>query len=70
MQGPAKPLVYKGSWIERLNKAGVSVAGFDMQGCGFSQGLRGLRSFFESFEDVIADAVQFRRCVSCRMVDC
>lgn len=33
-----------------------------MQGCGFSEGLRGLRSFFESFEDVIADAVQFRRC--------
>ena len=60
-QGAGKPLVYQGSWIERLNNAGVSVAGFDMQGCGFSEGLRGLRSFFESFEDVIADAVQFRR---------
>lgn len=62
VQGAAKPLVYKGSWIERLNNQGVSVAGFDMQGCGFSEGLRGLRSFFESFDDVIADAVQFRRC--------
>jgi acylglycerol lipase len=62
-QGAGKPLIYKGSWIERLNRAGVSVAGFDMQGCGFSEGLRGLRSFFESFEDVIADAVQFRRLI-------
>jgi alpha-beta hydrolase superfamily lysophospholipase len=61
VQGTAKPLLYLGSWIERLNSAGISVAGFDMQGCGFSEGLRGLRSFFESFEDVIADAVQFRR---------
>jgi alpha-beta hydrolase superfamily lysophospholipase len=70
LQGAGKPLIYKGSWIERLNSAGVSVAGFDMQGCGFSEGLRGLRSFFESFEDVIADAVQFRRCAADRVMNC
>jgi hypothetical protein len=61
LQGAGRPLVYSGSWIKRLNNAGISVAGFDMQGCGFSEGLRGLRSFFESFEDIIADALQFRR---------
>lgn len=62
-QGPGKPLIYSNSWVERLNNEGISVAGFDQQGAGFSEGLRGLRSYFESFDDVIADAVQFRRLI-------
>ncbi len=61
MQGPGKPVQYSGSWIEKWNQAGISVAGFDMQSCGFSEGLKGLRNFFESFDDIIADAIQFRR---------
>lgn len=129
-QGAGKPQVYAGSWVERLNAAGISVAGDDMQvgqgaswmlgvlcrlcgkhmkgcfvgevheersgmssevgahlrrvpctrpvlvlhcsllhilhtiiqGCGFSEALRGLRGFFNSLDDVIADATQFRRC--------
>ena len=61
MQGPGKPQVYAGSWVERLNRAGISVAGHDMQGNGFSQGLRGRRGYFDSLDDVIADAIQFRR---------
>jgi alpha-beta hydrolase superfamily lysophospholipase len=61
MQGPGKPQVYAGSWVERLNQAAISVAGHDMQGNGFSQGLRGRRGYFDSLDDVIADAIQFRR---------
>lgn len=63
-QGPGKPMQYEGSWVQQLNDAGISVCGFDMQGCGFSEGLKGLRSYFESFDDLIADVVQFRRLVS------
>ena len=61
MQGVGNPQLYAGSWVERLNDAGVSVAGHDMQGLGFSEGLHGRRGYFDSLDDIIADAIQFRR---------
>lgn len=53
--------MYAGSWVEHLNNAGISVVGHDMQGNGFSQGVKGRRGYFDSLDDVIADAIQFRR---------
>jgi Serine aminopeptidase, S33 len=61
MQGVGNPQLYAGSWVEALNDAGISVAGHDMQGLGFSEGLHGRRGYFDSLDDVIADSIQFRR---------
>lgn len=62
MQSPGQALEYGGSWVEHLNNAGISVAAHDMQSCGFSEGVGGRRSFFTAFEDLVSDALQFRRC--------
>jgi len=51
--------VYEGSWIQALNKIGYSCCGIDVQSMGRSAGFGGLRSYFESFEDVIADDFAF-----------
>mmetsp|Transcript_28713 Transcript_28713/g.80827 ORF Transcript_28713/g.80827 Transcript_28713/m.80827 type:complete len:332 (-) Transcript_28713:169-1164(-) len=60
-QGPRKPKVYKGSWVENWNKAGYSVCGIDTQGHGRSEGYCGLRWYFNSFDDLVDDVLQFRR---------
>ena len=65
MQKPGQALEYEGSWVEHLNSAGISVASHDMQSCGYSEGVGGRRSFFSAFEDLAADALQFRRCHLC-----
>jgi acylglycerol lipase len=49
---------YEGSWAQRLNAAGISVCGVDNQGCGRSQGARGLRFYVESFDDYVDDVLQ------------
>ncbi len=41
--------------------SGFAVCGIDSQSCGFSEGVSGLRNFFESFDDLVADVIQFRR---------
>jgi len=63
-QGIGKPLQYEGSWIQTWNRAGVSVCGHDIQGSGFSESLHGVRSYFESFDDLLAATLQMRRSVS------
>ena len=57
--GVGKDRVYEGSWIQALNKIGYSCCGIDVQSMGRSAGFGGLRSYFESFEDVIADDFAF-----------
>lgn len=47
-QGPGQAPQYTGSWAERFNAAGISVCGVDNQGCGRSEGARGLRFYVES----------------------
>lgn len=55
---PGKPQQYEGSWVQRLNAAGVSVCGIDNQGCGRSEGLKSLRFYVESFDDYVNDVLQ------------
>lgn len=52
---------YSNSWVERWNASGISVCGLDLQGCGRSEGARGLRIFVEQFEDYISDNIQLAR---------
>lgn len=40
----------------------MSVCGHDIQGSGFSESLHGVRSYFESFDDLLAATLQMRRC--------
>ena len=61
VQGPGRPSLYEGSWIQLLNVSGFAVCGIDSQSCGFSEVVSGLRNYFESFDDLVADVVQFRR---------
>lgn len=61
VQGPGKPKVYQGSWVQAFNKAGYSVCGIDQQGLGFSEGARSLRCYVEAFDDYIRDVVELRR---------
>lgn len=60
-QGVGKPVLYEGSWIQQWNAAGIAVCGHDHQGSGFSDDFKGHRSYFESFDDLLADTVQLRR---------
>jgi alpha-beta hydrolase superfamily lysophospholipase len=46
---------FAGSWVEALNATNISIAALDAQSCGRSQGARGLRSFVERFDDLVAD---------------
>lgn len=56
--------VYPGSWVEGLNRAGFSVAGFDMQSHGWSQGARGLHVFCEEFDHLCDDLRRFAELIS------
>lgn len=51
--------MYPGSWVEGLNQAGFSVAGFDLQSHGWSQGARGLHVFCEEFDHLCDDLRRF-----------
>lgn len=67
-QGPGKPKVYSGSWIQAFNQAGFSVCSIDQQGLGFSEGARHLRCFVETFDDYVRDVLQLRRSLdSCKV---
>ena len=45
--------------IEKLNEEGYSCCGIDVQSNGRSGGYKGLKNYFESFDDVIADDFAF-----------
>ncbi|UPR03858.1 alpha/beta-hydrolase [Chloropicon primus] len=51
--------IYRGSWIEELNNRGYSCCGIDVQSKGRSEGCKGLQSYFESFDNVVADELAF-----------
>lgn len=53
---------YSGSWVEQWNARGISVCGLDLQGCGRSEGRRGLRFYVERFDDYVDDVLQLARC--------
>jgi alpha-beta hydrolase superfamily lysophospholipase len=63
LQGRGKAPQYSGSWVEAMNKDGWFVAGFDMQSCGHSDGIAQYRNYFESFDDLVDDALQLSKCV-------
>ena len=50
---------YAGSWIEELNKQGYSCCGVDVQSKGRSGGYKGLKNYFNSFDDVVDDDFAF-----------
>eukprot|EP00887_Chlorella_sp_A99_P006074 scaffold22.g6074.t1 len=54
-KAPGQVPVYEGSWVQRFNAAGISVASLDNQGCGRSEGLR---FYVERFDDLVADLIQ------------
>lgn len=51
--------IYKGSWIESLNKNNYSVYGLDLQGHGVSEGWRNLRAHVNKFDDFVYDVIQY-----------
>lgn len=55
--GVGKPPVYRGSWVEALNSAGFAVVSMDLQSHGASEGLYGLRCYFNKFDDLVEDIV-------------
>lgn len=54
-------MAYEGSWAQQWNARGISLCGIDLQGCGRSEGKRGLRFFCERFEDYVEDVLQLAR---------
>ncbi|GLI58721.1 hypothetical protein VaNZ11_000474, partial [Volvox africanus] len=58
-QGPGKPCVYEGSFVQQLNVAGYAVCGNDDRGAGRSGGLRG---YCDSFNDYVSDLLDVARC--------
>lgn len=60
-QGVNKPHVYSGSWVEQLNQAGFAVAAIDHQSHGASEGIHGLRCYFQRFDDLALDVAVFAR---------
>lgn len=60
-QGVHKPHVYDGSWVEQLNAAGFAVAAIDHQSHGASEGIKGLRCYFQHFDDLALDVAVFAR---------
>lgn len=61
---------YDGSWVEALNEDGLVCTGFDAQGYGLSQpGPGGTPFFFEKFDDLITDLIQFRGMIQAKFPD-
>ena len=60
-QNLGEPQAYEGSWAQLWNAAGISLCGIDLQGCGRSEGKRGLRFYADRFEDYVADVLQLAR---------
>ena len=50
---------YDKSWIQELNKQGYSCCGMDVQSKGRSEGYKQMRTYFDSFDDVIKDDLDF-----------
>lgn len=68
--GPGKYKIYEGSWVQEWNKSGYSVCGLDLQGHGRSDGYKGLPWFFNSFDDLVDDVLQFVKwVVRMRVID-
>lgn len=63
-QNLGEPMQYEGSWAQMWNARGISLCGLDLQGCGRSEGKRGLRFFCESFDDYVADVLALARWVA------
>ncbi|GMH39286.1 hypothetical protein BSKO_07184 [Bryopsis sp. KO-2023] len=59
MTRPGERPVYEGSWVQAFNEQGFSVCGLDNQSCGRSEGLGGYRVYFDSFDDIVNDSVEF-----------
>ena len=58
-QRPGRAPVYARSWAAAWNAAGYSVAALDARGAGFSDGVRGLRCYTDSFDDYVTDVRDF-----------
>lgn len=51
--------VYKGSWVETLNKNNYSVYSLDLQGHGSSEGWKDLKAHVNKFDDLVYDVIQY-----------
>ena len=56
--------MYAGSLVEKLNDAGFSVCGIDLEGLGFSEGIR---SFVNEYTDYVEDVLLLERWISVRV---
>ena len=54
-------VVFKDSIVQRLCDAGYAVRGIDHQGHGRSESARGLRCYFDSFEDLVDENMAYVR---------
>mmetsp|Transcript_19834 Transcript_19834/g.32594 ORF Transcript_19834/g.32594 Transcript_19834/m.32594 type:complete len:337 (+) Transcript_19834:160-1170(+) len=52
---------YKGSYVEKFNQMGYVVAGIDHQSYGRSEGSGGRDHWFNKFDDLVDDQIQFRK---------
>jgi len=55
--------IWDDSILQHLVDAGISCYAFDLQGHGESEGARGLRGFFEAFDDLAIDLLQLHEVV-------
>ena len=54
---------YKNSWIERMNKRGLTFYAYDHQGAGRSECARGCKAFMERESDLVEDNARFIKLV-------
>ena len=54
---------YKNSWIERMNKKGLTFYAYDHQGAGRSECARGCKAFMERESDLVEDNARFMKLV-------
>ena len=54
---------YKNSWIERMNKKGLTFYAYDHQGAGRSECARGCKAFMERESDLMEDNARFMKLV-------
>lgn len=54
------PPTYEGSWVQVMNQAGFVFTGLDLQSYGLSEGVEGTPHYFDDFDELVEDVMQFR----------
>ncbi|SBT75164.1 lysophospholipase, putative [Plasmodium ovale] len=63
LKDPDNYYIYKGSWIESLNKQGYSVYGLDLRGHGESECVDNVKTHVHQFDDLVEDVLQYMNIV-------